>query len=76
MARFRGTIQGHRGEASRLGTAKSGLVVTANGWNLGVRAELDVDENGNDQLVVYRTSGSNRHQKEDQLLGTFRAPSE
>ena len=58
MAQFRGTIQGTRGEASRLGTKSSGLTVTANGWDTGVRVELD-HETGQDRVTVWRTGGSN-----------------
>lgn len=32
MARFYGTVQGGRGEATRLGNSKSGLTVTARTW--------------------------------------------
>lgn len=58
MAQFRGTIQGQRGLASRLGTKDSGLVVTANGWDTGVTVEL-VHSGGVDEVRVYRTGGSN-----------------
>ena len=47
MAHFRGTLQGARGEASRLGGKGSGLVATAASWQGGVRVYLynidDVD---------------------------------
>lgn len=33
MARFRATIRGQRGQASRLGSAASGIVANINGWN-------------------------------------------
>ena len=58
MARFRATIKGARGEASRLGTAKSGLLVYANGWNSGVCVDVGVNENGKDVFHVYQTGGS------------------
>ena len=61
MARFRGTVQCGGGEASRLGSEKSGLVVEANGWNLGVRVRAWVDDEGNDVFDVYETKGSNNH---------------
>lgn len=54
MARFRATIQGMRGEASRLGSKSSGLVVTANGWNAGITVYVRVDEDGNDHFVVVK----------------------
>jgi hypothetical protein len=60
MAQFRGTIQGQRGEASRLGGKGSGLRVTANGWECGVTVSLEYDEKaGTDRLYVSLTSGSN-----------------
>jgi hypothetical protein len=47
MAHFYGTLQGHRGQASRLGTAKSGIGTTTASWQGAVKVELyqngDVD---------------------------------
>lgn len=61
MAQFRGTLSGSRGEASRLGSAKTGLVARVNGWDSGVRVEASV-ENGHDVFRIFITSGSNaRH---------------
>lgn len=40
MAHFYGTVQGHRGEASRLGTAASGLNVKATSWQGAVAVHL------------------------------------
>lgn len=58
MAQFRGTIHGQRGEASRLGSKSSGLSVTANGWDTGVRVELSHVGTW-DHVTVWRTGGSN-----------------
>lgn len=58
MAQFRGIIQGQRGEASRLGSKQSGLVVRCDGWHSGVRVEA-ANVNGRDQFEVYVTGGSN-----------------
>jgi hypothetical protein len=69
MAQFRGTIQGFRGPASRLGSKDSGLQVTANGWNVGVSLDaMHVD--GHDEIRVYLTGGSNGHGS-SKLLGTW-----
>lgn len=57
MAQFRATIQGTRGEASRLGSKQSGLTVTANGWNAGVRVVAG-HRNGVDTFDIYATGGS------------------
>ncbi len=59
MAQFRGTIEGARGGvASRLGHKGSGIKVTANGWDDGVRVYAD-DRDGRDHFTVIRTGGSN-----------------
>ncbi len=57
MAQFRGTIEGARGSASRLGHKGSGLKVTANGWDTGARVYLD-HRDGRDHVTVLRTGGS------------------
>lgn len=61
MARFRATIRGQRGEASRLGGRASGIQATVNGWDVGV----EVDGHGGpdlDAFDLYATGGSNgRH---------------
>lgn len=57
MAQFRGTVEGQRGPASRLGSKSSGLRVSANGWHVGATVMLR-HVNGRDVVTVYRTSGS------------------
>lgn len=60
MAHFRGTIEGDRGEVSRLGTKKSGLIATVNGWTTGVTVTIHYnEETGEDVVYIYRTDGSN-----------------
>ena len=62
MAHFIGYLQGSRGEASRLGTKKSGISATANGWNIGVTCEVSHSMGDDtDYFLVYRTGGSNGH---------------
>ena len=58
MARFRGSVSGQRGYASRLGSAKSGLHTEANGWNSGVSVQAFADEDV-DVFEIRSTSGSN-----------------
>jgi hypothetical protein len=63
MARFRATIKGSRGDASRLGDARTGMTASVNGWDLGVRVvagAVETDTRG-DVFDLYMTSGSNRH---------------
>lgn len=60
VARFYASIQGNRGEATRMGTANSGIEGHVRGWNIGAKVEVDVDpKTGKDRLTVYRTQGSN-----------------
>lgn len=58
MAHFYATIQGNRGQASRMGTAKSGMTAHIRGWDTGVRVYLWVGRDGKDKVSVQRTSGS------------------
>jgi hypothetical protein len=60
MAHFYGTVQGHRGEASRLGSKASGISATASGWNIGgeIRAVYD-EQLKTDVVRLYVTHGSN-----------------
>lgn len=68
MAKFRATIEGSRGEASRLGTAKSGLRASINGWNIGIDVYLRYDEKlGCDCVYVALTGGSNGGRRETLL---------
>ena len=54
-------MHGSRGAASRLGTAKSGLTVTCNGWDIGATCyvqAVDVSSDA-DTVSIYLTTGSN-----------------
>ena len=56
MAHFYGTLQGNRGEASRLGTKSSGLDVVAASWEGAVRVSVSYDEqSGKDVVYVSLT---------------------
>lgn len=59
MSRFYATIQGSRGEATKQGSAKSGISSHVRGWDFGANALLWVDENDNDMVSVHLTGGSN-----------------
>ena len=58
MARFYALIKGNRGAATRMGTPASGITGHIRGWNVGVRVEMGVDEDGQDVVRVYATGGS------------------
>lgn len=61
MARFRGTIAGQRGAASRLGSKSSGMTVTCNGWDNGILVEAQAvdSEKQTDRFYVAFNAGSN-----------------
>lgn len=58
MAHFRGVVQGQRGDASRLGSAKSGLTVVAQAWGGQVVTRLWQDGHGRDFVRVYVEANS------------------
>ena len=58
MAQFRGTVEGNRGQASRLGHKTSGLTTTCNAWNIGVKCYAD-HRDGEDVIQIIITGGSN-----------------
>lgn len=68
MARFRGTVQGQRGQASRLGGTKSGLQVNCHGWDGGVFVSGSVNEKGEDEFTIIGNGGSNGHRAGVHLL--------
>lgn len=53
MARFYGTIQGGRGQATRLGHANSGLHVTAQSYNGDVVVDLRAEGDRRDDAYIY-----------------------
>ena len=69
MAQFMATIAGNRGPASRLGSKKSGLDVTANGWGCGIRVRAHHVDN-KDVFDISVTGGSNGG-RSDKLLATL-----
>ena len=59
MAHFRGTVQGNRSEASRLGHKSTGISTSCNGWASGVTVSAHYHEaREEDYFAVYATNGS------------------
>jgi hypothetical protein len=71
MAQFRGTLDGQRGQASRLGSKASGLTATCNGWGDGIEVRAWVNKEGQDVFEVWSTGGSN-HTGAPVWLGTWK----
>lgn len=61
MARYYGSLQGNKGEASRMGTPSSGINAHIRGWNVGVKVQIqpDPDDDTKDIVYVWKTGGSN-----------------
>jgi hypothetical protein len=61
MARFYADIQGNRGEATRMGTAGSGISAHPRGWNIGVKVDgyPSIGDSGRDEFAVRMSAGSN-----------------
>ena len=70
MARFYAAIQGNRGEATRMGTANSGIDGHVRGWKVGGRVMMRVNSKGEDEVTLSITAGSNGNAREI-ILGSF-----
>jgi hypothetical protein len=70
MAQFRGTVEGQRGAASRLGGKSSGLTVKANGWHGGVTVNASAlsSKGDGDRFTVWGTGGSGGQRPDAFLL--------
>lgn len=60
MAHFYASIQGNRGEATRIGTKNSGIEGHIRGWNIGAEVRCHVNAKGQDVVEIWLTGGSNR----------------
>jgi hypothetical protein len=67
---FYASIQGSRGEATKQGTAESGIDGHIRGWDVGIAVRGYVDEDGKDRFYVTLTSGSNGH-RTSRFIGSF-----
>jgi hypothetical protein len=72
MAQYRATIKGNRGIGSRLGSKKSGMIATIDGWSRGIMVSARWNEKKEcDEFEVWSTGGTNRLMKFE-LLGVVR----
>jgi hypothetical protein len=61
MAHFYGNLKGSRGEATRCGTANSGLSVSARSWQGSVHLALYVNADGVTRCRILASTGSTSH---------------
>ena len=52
MAAFMGRVQGHRGEASRLGSHASGITSDVKSWETGVSVHGGLDAEGEERFEI------------------------
>ena len=70
MAQFYADIQGNRGQATRMGTKKSGLDGHIRGWHIGARVWMCFnEETQEDECTIDLTGGSRNGGSK--RLGTF-----
>ena len=62
MSRFYVSSQGNRSETTRMGTASSGIITHARGWDIGGEVRCD-DDDGQDIVSFSLTMGSNNSSK-------------
>ena len=76
MARFRGTVQGARGQASRLGHRY--ITTDTNGWNLGVNVDggAGTADAPGDHFTVYATGGSSESRRSHAIARVEEVPNE
>lgn len=71
MAHFYASIKGRAGEATRMGSKKSGIQGHIRGWHIGCQARCWHDEEtGLDKVTIYVTRGSS-NESVCKCLGTF-----
>lgn len=56
MSHFYGTLQGSRGQASRCGTKKSGMVTYCASWSGAIRCHAYFNDKGEDCVRVEKTT--------------------
>lgn len=57
--RFYGEMMGRSKIVSRTGSALSGMWAHIRGWDIGINVRLYVNEDGDDEVTVHLTGGSN-----------------
>lgn len=57
MSTFYGNLKGSRGEATRCGSASSGIRVSARSWNGSITVEMEQDDDLGEPRVIIRAAG-------------------
>ena len=70
MSHFYASIQGSKGEVTRQGTKSSGIDGHIRGWEFGVRVQIYVNDDGEDEVHITITDGSGDYGLR-YFIGTF-----
>lgn len=71
MAQYYASIQGSGGQATKMGTKKTGINGHIRGWHIGAQVWMSYnEETGEDECTINLTGGS-RGSLVDKQLGTF-----
>ena len=62
MSHYYGRLQGHRGEATRCGTKKSGVRVVARSWDIEARTDIKWSEAIQADIVHFIVEDATGHQ--------------
>ena len=73
MSKLYGSLQGCRGEATRRGTAKSGMRASIQSWNGSLVMYMDLDENENPIVTLKVSKGSACYGEETIFRGSLEA---
>lgn len=71
MSHFYGSLENHRGKATRTGNKQNGLTGHIRGWDIGGRIDVYVDEYGRDVVGFILTGGSNKNKITVNNTGDF-----
>ena len=73
MARFYASIQGNKGEATRMGTASSGITGHIRGWNVGAHVDCRPNVDTDRDVVEIGLSGGSNYPSERRLAVLYGA---
>ena len=71
MSKLYGSLQGCRGEATRCGSASSGIRASVQSWNGSLVSYMDLDENGNPMITLKTSEGSSGYGNEIIFVGSL-----
>jgi len=61
MSRFYSTVSNRKSTQTKCGHATDGLSAHIRGWNIGVQVDIIENEEGKDEIRIFKTSGSNNN---------------